>query len=187
MVFHRSLIVSKFLQVSRILLSILAVPNNVVVWIVSTRPLISKSSSPFNNPLVTVPIALIVIGIIVTFMFHIFFFFVFQFPSKVEVLVLLFILFWFYSIVSRSSKVNNFASSLFFFFVNYYKVWSSGRDWVICLFVKVPLEFMCVIIIIITIIIDLKFQSFYLTFSICHNYIVRTICLPFGSKFSECY
>ena len=35
---------------------------------VSTRPLISKSSSPYNNPLVTVPKA--PIGIIVTFMFH---------------------------------------------------------------------------------------------------------------------
>ena len=76
-------------QVSRTLLSILAVLNNVVVWMVSTCPLISKSSSPFNNPLVTVPKALIIIGIIVTFMFYSFF----QFSSKVEVLILLFIFF----------------------------------------------------------------------------------------------
>ena len=32
---------------------------------VSTRPLISKASSPFNNPLVTVPKAPITIGIII--------------------------------------------------------------------------------------------------------------------------
>ena len=39
---------------------------------VSTRPLISKSSSPCTNPLVTVPRASITIGITVTLMFHIF-------------------------------------------------------------------------------------------------------------------
>ena len=31
-------------------LSILAVVNNEVTWMVSTRPLISKFFSPFNNP-----------------------------------------------------------------------------------------------------------------------------------------
>ena len=40
---------------------------------VSTRPPTSKSSSPFSNPLVTVPKALITIGIIVTFIFQSFF------------------------------------------------------------------------------------------------------------------
>ena len=40
---------------------------------VSTRPPTSSSSSPCNNPLVTVPNAPITIGIIVTSMFHIFF------------------------------------------------------------------------------------------------------------------
>ena len=44
MVFHWSLSDSKSPQVSRTLLSILAVLNNAVVWMVSTRPLISKSS-----------------------------------------------------------------------------------------------------------------------------------------------
>ena len=39
----------------------------------SMRPLISKSSSPCINPLMTVPRALITIGITVTFMFHSFF------------------------------------------------------------------------------------------------------------------
>ena len=73
MVFHWSLSDSKSPRVSRILLSILAVFNNAVVWIVSTRSPTSKSSRPFNNPLVTVPKAPITFGIIVTFMFHSFF------------------------------------------------------------------------------------------------------------------
>ena len=73
MVFHWSLGDSKFPQVSRILLSILAVLKRAVVWMVSTRPPTSRSSSPFSNPLVTVPNAPITIGIIVTCMFHSFF------------------------------------------------------------------------------------------------------------------
>ena len=73
MVFHWSLSDSKSPQVSRTLLSILAVLNNAVVWMVSTRPLTYKSSSPFSNPLVTVPNAPVTIGIIVTCMFHSFF------------------------------------------------------------------------------------------------------------------
>ena len=73
MVFHWSLSDSKSLQVSRTLLSILAVLNNAVVWMVSTRPPNSKSSRPPNNILVTVPNAPITIGIIITFMFHSFF------------------------------------------------------------------------------------------------------------------
>ena len=67
MVFHWRLIDSKSPQVSRTLLSILAVFNNAAVWMVSTRSPTSKSSRPFNNPLVTVPKASITIGIIVTF------------------------------------------------------------------------------------------------------------------------
>ena len=51
----------------------LAILNNAVDWIVSTRPPTSKSSRPFNNYLVTLPNAPITIGIIVTFMFHSFF------------------------------------------------------------------------------------------------------------------
>ena len=73
MVFHRSLSESKSSQVYRTRLSILAVLNNVVVWIVSTRPPTSKSSSHFSNPLFTVPNAPITISIIVTWMFHSFF------------------------------------------------------------------------------------------------------------------
>ena len=73
MVFHWSLSDSKSPQVSRTLFSILAVLNNAVVLMVSTRLPTSKSSSPFTNPLVTVPNAPITIGIIVTCMFHSFF------------------------------------------------------------------------------------------------------------------
>ena len=73
MVFHWSLSDSKSPQVSRTRLRILAVLSNAVVWIVSTRPPTSKSSRPFNNPLVIGPKAPITIGTIVTFMFHSFF------------------------------------------------------------------------------------------------------------------
>ena len=110
MVFHWSLSDSKSPQVTRILLSILAVLNNAVVWMVSTRPPTSKSSSPFTNPLVTVPSAPITISIIVICNVPKFF----QFPSKVEVLIL-FIFFQFYSVVSWDSKVDYFACSLFFY------------------------------------------------------------------------
>ena len=109
MVFHWNLNDSKSPQVSRTLLSILAVLNNAVAWMVSTRPPTFKSSSPFSNPLVTVPNEIITIGMMVTCMFHSFF----QFPSKVEVLILLFTFFQFYSVVSRDSKVDNFACCLF--------------------------------------------------------------------------
>ena len=64
---------------------------------VSTRPPNSKSSSAFDNPLLTVPKVLITIGIIFTFVFYCFFF---QFPSKVKVL---FTFFLFYSVVSRDA------------------------------------------------------------------------------------
>ena len=73
MVFHRSLSDSKSPQVSRTRLRILAVLSNAVIWIVSTRLPTSKSSRPFNNPLVILPNAPITFGTIVTFMFHSFF------------------------------------------------------------------------------------------------------------------
>ena len=60
-------------QFSRTILSILADLNDVVVLMVSTCCLISKSSSPCINTLVTVQIASIKIGINITFMFHNFF------------------------------------------------------------------------------------------------------------------
>ena len=74
MIFHWNWSDSKSPQTSMTLLSILAALNNAVVWMTSTRPIISKSSSPYTNPLGIVPSVPITIGIIVTFMFHSFFF-----------------------------------------------------------------------------------------------------------------
>ena len=69
MVFHCSLSDCKSSQGSRTLLNILVDLNNAVVWMVSTRPLIFKSSSPCTNPLVIVPRATITIVKIITYMF----------------------------------------------------------------------------------------------------------------------
>ena len=121
MVFHWSLSDSKSPQVSRTLLSILAVFNNAVVWMVSTQSLTSKSSRPFNNPLVTVPKAPITIGIIVTFMFHNFFF---NSLARSRYLSLFSHSFSFILCCLAGSKVDNFTD--FLFFVDYYKIWSSG-------------------------------------------------------------
>ena len=109
MVFHWSLSDSKSPQVSRTLLSILTDLNNVIVWMVSIRTLISKSFNPFNNPSVTVPRAPITIGIIVTFMLHS----TFQFPSKVEVLIRLLFPFDFTLWSTGTAKIHDFAYSLF--------------------------------------------------------------------------
>ena len=109
MVFPSSLSVSKSPQVSRTLLSILADRNNAVVWMVSICPLISKSSSPCTNPLVTVPRLLITIGITYTYIFHSFF----QFSSKFKVLIFLFAFFQFYPVVSRNGKIDYSEASLF--------------------------------------------------------------------------
>ena len=70
--FHWSLSDNKSPQVSRTLLSILTVLNNAVVWMVSTRPPTSKSSSPFNSRLVTVPNPPITIGNIIIYLFTFF-------------------------------------------------------------------------------------------------------------------
>ena len=65
--FHRSLSDIKSSQLFRILLRILA---GFVVWMVSTRFLIFKSSSPWSNLSVTVPRGPVTIGITVPFVFH---------------------------------------------------------------------------------------------------------------------
>ena len=70
MVFLWNLIGSKTPHVSVTLPSILAVLNNIVVWMVSSRPQTSKSCITLNNHLVTVTKARIKICIIVTFMFY---------------------------------------------------------------------------------------------------------------------
>ena len=111
MIFHWSLRDNKSPQVSRTLLSIQANLSNALVWIVSTRSLISKSSSPFTKPLVTVPRAPITIGITVTFMFH-------------RHLSFLSAFFKLYSLVGRDTKVR-----------------SSGQVLVIHIYHKIPEKF----------------------------------------------
>ena len=120
MVFQWSLSDSKSPQGSRTLLSILAVLNNVEVWMVSTRP---PASSHFNNPLVTAPKAPITIAIIVTFTFHNFF----RSLARSRYLSLSFsFILWLAGTVK--SIILHILFFFFFFFVDYYKVWSSGRD-----------------------------------------------------------
>ena len=94
MVFHWSLSDSKSPQVSKTLLSILVDLNNAVDWMVSIRPLISKSSSPCINSMVSVPRAPITIGITVTFMFH-------NFLKKISYKVEVLILFAFFQVYSE--------------------------------------------------------------------------------------
>ena len=84
--------------------------NNAVIWIVSTRPFISKSSSP----LVTVPRAPITMGITVTFMFHSFFI------SLVRTRYLSLFSFSFNFTLGSAG----IAKSTILFLVDYYKVWS---------------------------------------------------------------
>ena len=123
MVFHLCLSDSKSPQVSRTF-NIVADLNNAVVWIVSIRPLIFKSSIPFTNPLVTVPRASITIGITVTFMFHS----LFQFPRNVLVLIFLYAFFQFYNEISWNSEVHNSACSLFCWLSLGLVVWSISND-----------------------------------------------------------
>ena len=70
MISHGCPNVSKSPQVSRTLLSILADLSNAVVWVVSTRPSISSSSSLLAKLLMTVPSTRIIIGITVNFISH---------------------------------------------------------------------------------------------------------------------
>ena len=122
MVFHQSLSDSKSLQVSRAHLNILVDVNNVVVWMVSSCPLISKSSSPFTNPLEIVPSAQTTIDIIITFMFHSFFSshslwrYLFLFSPSFNFTL------WFAGTASQLFARFPF---IFFFFFDYHKIrWS---------------------------------------------------------------
>ena len=114
-----NLSLSKSPQVSRILLSILADLTNAVVWMVATRPLISKSSSSFTNPLGIVPTAPFTTGITVTF--HIFLVLLISLSTYLSFCFILILL----------SDPPGRQSSLFSRFVDYHYVWSSGRNWVI--------------------------------------------------------
>ena len=83
------------------------------------------SSRPFNNPLVIVPNAPITIGTIVTFIFHSFL------NSLARSRYLSFISLSFRFILwSAGTAMSTILQILlfFFFFADYYEVWSSGRD-----------------------------------------------------------
>ena len=142
MVFHWSLGDNKSPQVSRTLLSVLVVLNNAVVWMVSTRPPTSKSSSPFNCPIVTVPNAPITIGIIVTIMFYSFF----SSLARSKYLFIFSFSFSFILLLAGTAKSTILPILFFLRGGDYYKVWSSGRDEVIRLYIKVLLEFVCIIL-----------------------------------------
>ena len=70
MVFHWSLSDSKSPQFSGTRLRILAVLSNAVVWIVSTCQPTSKSSRPFNNPFVIVPLLLLLLLLLLGWTFY---------------------------------------------------------------------------------------------------------------------
>ena len=135
MVFYWSLSVSKPPQVSKTLLSILADLNTAVVRTVSNCPVISTSSSPCTNPLGTVPRALITIGIAVTFMLHSFF-------NSLAIRILS-------NLVCGPPEQQSPQFCKFSFFVlvvDYYKIWSFGRDLVIHLHLKIPEDFVRIIL-----------------------------------------
>ena len=132
-VFHWNLSCRKSSQVSRSILSFLADLNNAIVWMFSTCPLISYSSSPLNEPLGIVQSVPVTIGITVTFMFHSFF----SSLARSKYSSLLSFSFDIHSVVRRNGKVINSAGSLF---VYYYWVWSSDLL-VICFYHKTAKNF----------------------------------------------
>ena len=131
MVFHWSLNDSKSPQISSTLLSIMADLSHVIVWMLSTRPLIYQSTSPFNNPWVTVPRTPIC---------SIFFF---NLLATSDVLLPFF---HFLSILLCGQPEQQNPQFYKFVFFVYSKFWSSGRDLVIRLFDKILLEFMRLIL-----------------------------------------
>ena len=123
MILHWSFSDSKSPHVSRTRLRILAVLSDAVIWIVSTRLPTSKSSRPINNSLAVVRSAPITIGTILTFMFHGFF------NSLARPRYLSFFSHSFRFIMwSAGTAKSTILKILFFFVVDYYQVWSSGRD-----------------------------------------------------------
>ena len=143
--FYWSLSDNKSSQVSRTLLSILADLNNAVAWMVSARPLISKSFSPCTNHLMTVPSPSITIGIGDTFMCHRFF----SSPGRSRYLSLFSLSFSFtlWSAWTTQSTIRQILSSFFFFFFFCYRpslglvIWPRLGD----PFLKILQKFVCLL------------------------------------------
>ena len=95
--------IASLLKFLGLVFSILAHLNNAVIWMVPTRPFISRSSSPRTNPLVTVSIT---IGITATLMFYIFF-------NSLERSRYL-------SVFSLSSSSSSSSSSYYYYYYYYY-------------------------------------------------------------------
>ena len=100
-------------QVSRTLFSILADLNNAVIWMVSTWPLISKSSNSFTKPLGIVPSGPVIIGITISFIFHS----LFSSLARSMYLSLFLLSVIFYSVVHWDAEVTCSVGFLFFFFL----------------------------------------------------------------------
>ena len=148
MVFHLSLSDSKS-QVSRTLLDL----NKAVFWMVSTRPLISKSSSLCTNPLLTLPSTPTIIDSTVIFIFYSFlsslarsrYYLSFRFPLVLPCKRQSLLFGWFSS-----------QCSVYFFFIYFL------RD--TCLF------YFCLIWWNSLSISTKNILSFYMTFLLCHHY-----------------
>ena len=121
---------------------------NAVIWMVSVRPPISNPSSPLFKLLGTVPSASITTGITVTLMFHCFFSSLAR--SKYLSLFSFSLILTLRSagMTKPSIRKTLFFSFLhfFFFFLNYPSVWFSGRDYEIRLYLKIPENFMRLIL-----------------------------------------
>ena len=135
-------------QVSRTLLSILAYLNNALVCLVSTRPLIYKSSRPYINPLATVPSVPVTTGVNVTFMIRRFLFSLAKSRN-----LSFFSLSFSFSLWSAETSMSTIQQVIFLsyfflnllFFIGYHYFRSSGRDSVIRLYLKIPEKFMYLI------------------------------------------
>ena len=112
---------SKYPRVSKTLLSIL---NSGVVWMVSTCPPISKFSSLYTNPLVTVPSTPITSAITVTFVFHDFY----SSQARSRYLFLFSLSFSFTLWSAGTAKITSRHVLFFFlFFFFFFTITTSGR------------------------------------------------------------
>ena len=125
-----SLMDSNFLRVSSTFLSIMTDFKNVLVWMVLIRPLISNSSSPLSKHLKIVPRLPNTIGITVILIFQRFLSSLRQDQSTYLSLPSLS-----FSLSGRMKRQNALYGkfSSLFFVVDDHELWSSGRDYLICL------------------------------------------------------